>query len=88
VEAAYQTSKEALCTAAILIYPQSRESFVVDTEENNVGIGGVLPQVQDGQERVVAYYSKTLNKAERNYCDTQRELLAFVRTLKHFRQFL
>jgi hypothetical protein len=43
-----------------------------------------LSQMQDGQERVIAYYSKTLNKAERNFCVTRRELLAIVRTLEHF----
>jgi hypothetical protein len=53
-----------------------------------VGIGGVLPQVQDGQERVLAYYSKTQNKAERNYCITWQELLAIMRTLEHFHKYL
>jgi hypothetical protein len=48
----------------------------------------VLSQVQDGQERVIAYYRKTLNKAERNYCVTRRELLAIVRTLEHFHKYL
>jgi hypothetical protein len=52
------------------------------------GIGGVLTHVQDGQERVIAYYSKMLNKAERNYCFTRRELLAIVRTLEHFHKYL
>jgi hypothetical protein len=44
-------------------------------------------EVQDGQERVTAYNSKTLNKAE-NYCFTGRELLVIVRTLEHFRKHL
>jgi hypothetical protein len=60
----------------------------VDTNASNFGIGGVLSQIQDGQERVIAYYCKTLNKAKRNYCVTQRELLAIVRTLEQFHKYL
>jgi hypothetical protein len=71
VEATFQTLKAALFTAAILAYPQPGVKFIVDTDASNIGIGGVLSQVQDGQERrmkerVISYYSKTLNKAERN----------------------
>jgi hypothetical protein len=44
--------------------------------------------MQDGQERVIADYSKTLNKAERKYCVTRRELLAIVRTLEHIQKYL
>jgi hypothetical protein len=60
----------------------------VDTDASNVGIGGVLSQVQDWQKRVIAYYSKTLNKAERNYLVTRRELIAIVKTLEHFHKYL
>jgi hypothetical protein len=88
VEAAFQTLKGAFCAATIPVYPQPRERFIVDTGANNIRIGGVLSQIQDGQERVIAYYSKTLNKAERNYCFTRRELLAMVRTLEHFHKYL
>jgi hypothetical protein len=70
VEDAFRTLKGALCAATILAYPQPGERFIVDTDASNFRIGGVLSQVQDGQERVIAYYSKTLNKAERNYCVT------------------
>jgi hypothetical protein len=48
----------------------------------------VLFRVQDGQEQVIAYYSKMLNKAKRNYCITRRELLPIMRTLEHFRKYL
>jgi hypothetical protein len=54
--------KEALCTAAILAYKLPRERFVVYNDVSN-RIEGVVSQVQGGQERVTAYYSKTLNRA-------------------------
>jgi hypothetical protein len=44
----------------------------VDTDASNVGIGGVLSQVQDKQEHVIAYYSKTMNKAEKLLCHLTR----------------
>jgi hypothetical protein len=78
----------ALCAARILALPLPGQRFIVDTDASNVGIGGVLSQVKDRQERVIAYYSKTLNKAERNYCVTRQELLAIVRTLQHFHKYL
>jgi hypothetical protein len=88
VEAAFQPLKGALCATPICAYLQPGERFIVDTGASSVGIGGVLSQIQDRQERVIAYYSNTLNKAEINYCITQRELLAIVRTLEHFNKCL
>jgi len=35
----------------------------------------------------VAYYSKTLPAAEKNYCTTKKELLAVVTAVKHFRLY-
>jgi hypothetical protein len=75
-------------TALIFAYPEQRERFIFDTDTSNVGIGRALSQVQDGQEQVIAYYSKTLNKAERNYCITWQELLAFMRVLEYFHKYL
>ena len=76
--------KQALCSRPILCYPTVRQTFVLDTDASGVGIGAVLSQVEDGKERVVAYYSQALNKAERNYCITRKELLAVVEAVKHF----
>jgi len=50
--------------------------------------GGVLSQIIDGQERPIAFFSKVLNSAQRNYCPTRRELLAVVMTMQHFRHYL
>jgi hypothetical protein len=79
-EAAFQSLKNALCTAPISAFPRPGEKFVVDTDAGNIGITELLSQVHRGQKRVTAYYSKRLNKAEINYCVTRRELLAIART--------
>jgi hypothetical protein len=39
------------------------------------------------QERVLAYYSKKLNKAKRIYCVTHGKLLAIVRRLECFYKY-
>jgi len=48
----------------------------------------VLSQVQEGREVVVAYYSKSLSPTERNYCTTRKEMLAVIKSVKHFRHYL
>jgi hypothetical protein len=84
----FQWTPEALCAAPILAYPRPDERYIVDTDASNIGIGRVLSQLQDGQARVIAYYSKMLTKPKRNYYVTPRELLAIVNTLEHFRKYL
>ena len=84
----FKTLKRHLQEAPILAYPKSEGQFVLDTDASGVGIGAVLSQVQEGQERVIAYGSRTLNRAERNYCVTRRELLAIIVFQKHFKQYL
>ena len=51
-------------------------------------VGAVLSQVIDGVERPIAFYSRIMNAAQRNYCPTRRELLAVVAALQHFRHYL
>jgi hypothetical protein len=51
--------------------PPARDKFIVD-DASNVGIGSVLYQVQGGRERVVAYFRRTLLKAEKILYDLLR----------------
>src|SRR5206468_7696172 len=59
-----------------------------DTDASNTAIGAVLSQVQEGEERVIAYASRTLSRPERNYCVTRKELLAVVYFTKQFKSYL
>lgn len=61
---------------------------VLVSSASNVGMGAVLSQVGVGGNRVVAYYSKAINKAERKYCVTRRELVAVIFAVRHLKYYL
>jgi hypothetical protein len=85
---AFETLKKRLITAPILKYPDPECPFILDTDASKCSVGAVLSQVQDGQEVVIAYGSRTMSKSERNYCVTRQELLAIVWFTEHFKHYL
>jgi hypothetical protein len=87
-DAAFQALKAALTSPPILAMPTDAGQLVLDTDASDVAIGAVLSQKQEGVERVIAYASRSLDKRERNYCVTRKELLAVVHFMKYFRQYL
>ena len=87
-QVAFDGLKAALCDAPILAYPRSNGLFILDRDASDVGIGGILSQIQDGEERVICFASKKLNKSQTRYCVTRRELLAVVVFIQEFRHHL
>ena len=57
-------------------------------DASDLAIGAVLEQSEEGKPYVVYYANKTLNKEQRNYTTTEKELLAIVYTLDRFREYL
>jgi hypothetical protein len=87
-ETAFQTLKKLMCEAPILAYPRQTGLLILDTDASDDGVGGVLSQIQDGEEKVLYYFSQTMNKHQRQYCATKRELLAVIVGLKKCRHYL
>lgn len=87
-ESSFHTLKQALVSAPTLVYPTRDDPFILDTDASLYGIGDVLSQLQHGEERVIAYGSKTLTRSQTKYYTTYRELLAVVTFVKHFRHYL
>lgn len=81
---AFLTLKACLITSPVLAYPDPGKRFVLDTDASDVGIGAVLSQETEGGERVVAYASRALTKAEWRYATTKKELLSMVTFMMHF----
>jgi len=85
---AFRSLKHCLTTAPVLSLPTDEGRYVLDTDASNVGLGAILSQTQEGEEKVIAYASRTLSRTERNYDTTKKELLAVKYGLKQYRQYL
>ena len=84
---AFQSLKTKLTEPPVLAYPQFHTNageFVLITDASSQGVGAVLEQ--DGH--VIAYASRALSKAEKQYSVIQQECLAIVYATKQFRHYL
>ena len=50
-----------------MAYPDYQKSYIVHTDASKDGLGAVLYQEQEGTVRVIAYASRSLTNAEKNY---------------------
>jgi hypothetical protein len=77
-EQAFQSLKVKLVSPPILRYPDFNRRFVLTTDASGEGLGAVLSQGETGKDVPVAFASRTLNRAEKSYSTTEKELLAIV----------
>ncbi|GFT96488.1 retrovirus-related Pol polyprotein from transposon 297 [Trichonephila clavipes] len=80
---AFDKIKRASTEAPVLQLPDFNEQFNLFTDASGVGIGDVLNQ----NHIPIAFTSRTLNKAERNYTVTERECLAVIWALNKFKTY-
>ena len=85
---ALEQLKKLLIDGAVLAAVDEDLPFLVDTDASAYGLGAVLAQEQDGQERPIYFYSRLLKDAETRYSATEREGLALVAGLKKFRVYV
>ena len=60
----------------------------MDCDSSDFAVGGVISQLQDGAWRPLAFLSKSLSPAERNYEVYDKELLAVMTCLGEWRHYL
>ena len=75
---AFTDLRDALVRAPVLAFPTETGAYILDMDASNFGLGGVLSQVQDDVECVIAYCSHALRPSQRKYCTTTREMLEAV----------
>src|SRR6202008_5194225 len=76
-------------SALTLTYLDPQKQFELEVDASLFAIGAILFQQDDkGKKHNMAYYSKALNPAKRNYPVWDRELLAITQPLKHWRHLL
>ena len=86
-----QQSLEALVerlTSPVLAIPTTEGKFGLDTDASDLAISGEFSQIQDGQERTIAYTSTVLSTEKRRYCTARKELLSVIKFTRQFRHYL
>lgn len=86
---AFQEVKEILKTAPVLVHynPELEVSLTVDASA--VGIGAILThKLPSGEEKPIAFASRTLSEAEKKYSQIEKEGLAIIFGVLKFHQYL
>ena len=86
---AFEELKKRFITEPVLVTPDLDKEMRVEADASDFVIEGVLSmKCKDEKWRPVAYISKLLNEAERNYEIHDKEMLAIIQCLEVWRYFL
>ena len=86
---AFEAAKKLLVTAPVLAHYDPSLPMKMAGDASAYGIGAVISHVYpDGSERPIAYASRTLTNAEKNYPQIEREALSLVYGIRKFHQYL
>ena len=77
-EKAFEAIKKLLAIEPILTLPNEIDPFILAMNFSYEGMGLVFSQLQNGKERVIGYYSKTLNQAKKKYGSIKEECATIV----------
>ncbi len=84
LEMAFGKVKAMVCQETLLTYPDWSKPFDIHTDASDFQLGAVISQ----EKRPIAFFSRKLNSAQKNYTTTEKELLSIVECCKEFRNIL
>ena len=82
---------DTLASPQVMAYPEFQAPFCLYTDASQEGLGAVLTQIKEGENKVIGYGSRTLTPAEHNYNlhSGKLEFLALKWAItEHFRDYL
>lgn len=88
LEEAFEKCKDSLVEITLLAHPVPAANLVLTTDASDHSIGACLQQEVNNSLQPLAFFTKKLSPAQRNYSAYDRELLAIYAAIKHFRHML
>ncbi|KAG7295105.1 hypothetical protein JYU34_022039 [Plutella xylostella] len=88
-ENAFNSVKKCLSSDNILAHLNQDARIILTVDASPWGLGAILSQIdKDGVERPVSYASRSLNPAERQYSQIQKEATAIIFGVRKYHQYL
>ena len=88
-DAAFIKVKELLTSAPVLHFPRFHKPFIIHVDASDCGVGAFLAQKDDnGELAIIAYFSKRFTSSQQHYSATQKECLAVVLAVTHWRPYI
>ena len=80
--------RKCLTNDNVLVHYDGKLPITLATDASPYGVGAVISHIVNGQERPIAFASKTLSPAENNYPQIEREALGIIYGVKKFHKYL
>lgn len=89
MEQSFENLKKAMTSTPVLKTPDWNRKFIIQADASDLGTGAVLSQLDDeNNEYVIEYYSYKFNKCEKKYSPTEKEMLAVLKAVRHFKYYI
>lgn len=88
VKAAFDQVKHCIAAHTKLFHPRPGAHIAITTDASDLAMGGTLEQFTDGSWQPLAFFSKAWRPPQAKYAPYDKELVAIVESIKHFRYYI
>lgn len=89
LQKSFENLRSKFAESIYLVHPDEGKSWIINTDASGKAIGSVLMQQGEGENlNIISTASRVLKPAEQRYTTCEKELLAVIYALQHFKIYI